>query len=157
MSYLCTSQLLPVLCFGTCSVESHRITQWWALWLTCGLLVSYNIWLLMSWIDSWTIAQKNKEAEADAKGEAVGRGRIYLCNIDLILFFLIFIQFLMVTLHLQLLQNIGYILCIVLHSCSLSYISLCLPVPQPYLAPHPTGNHSLFSVSMSLLLFSCIY
>ena len=45
----------------------------------------------MSWIDSWTFAQKNKEEEeTDAKGEAVGGGRIYLYNVDLILIFLNF-------------------------------------------------------------------
>ena len=45
----------------------------------------------MSWIDSWTIAQKNKKEEAaDLKGEVVGGGRIYLYNIDLIWIFFTF-------------------------------------------------------------------
>ena len=52
-------------------------------------------------------------------------------------FFLIFIQFLEVTLHLQLLQNIGYI------SCVLQYISE--PVLHPVVFKShpglPTGNH----------------
>ena len=45
----------------------------------------------MSWIDSWTIAQKNKQEEAaDPKGEVVGGGRLYLYNRDLILSFFTF-------------------------------------------------------------------
>ena len=65
-----------------------------------------------------------------------------------ILFFvhLFFIQFLKVTLHLQLLQNIDSVPCVILEilvTC-LTLNSLHIPLPHPYIAPPlslPTGSH----------------
>ena len=67
----------------------------------------------------------------------------------------IFIQFLKLILHLQLLKNTGYIPHVVQYSSvvDLTPNSLYLPLPHPYTAAPPLVTTSLFSVSVSLLLF----
>ena len=73
----------------------------------------------------------------------------------------IFYIILKVTLHLQLLQNIGYMPRVVQYIL-VAYLttpnSLYLPLPHPYVAPLPLlAITSLFSVSVSLLLFCYIH
>ena len=70
--------------------------------------------------------------------------------------FLFFIQFLKFTLHLQLLQNIGYIPRVVqyiLVACLMPN-SLYLPIPHPYIAPPPTHWQPLVC---SLHLRDCFF
>ena len=67
-----------------------------------------------------------------------------------------FIQFLKVTFHLQLLQNIGYIPHVVQYIPEpMLYLIVC-PLSPPHIipAPSPLVTTSLFSVSVSLL-FLC--
>ena len=75
----------------------------------------------------------------------------------------IFIQFLNITLHLELLQNIGYSPCCTIHPSSLSYTqqtcafhssTLILLLPPSI---SPLLITSLFSLSVSLLTFCYVH
>ena len=82
---------------------------------------------------------------------------LYTKSLNMVYYFLlkIFIQFLKLILHLQLLKNTGYIPHVVQYSSvvDLTPNSLYLPLPHPYTAAPPLVTTSLFSVSVSLLLF----